>query len=88
MFFFANPSKIKRFGSLKSSVCQWATLPETNSSHLNIDDWNTILSFWEVPIFSGELLVLGRVVVGLFQPIGHSPITQKRSKTNLDVPGI
>ena len=28
------------------------TLPETNSSHLKMDGWNTIVSFWDGP-FSG-----------------------------------
>ena len=28
------------------------TLPETNSSHLKMDGWNTILSFWD-GLFSG-----------------------------------
>ena len=36
------------------------TLPETNSSPLKMDGWNTsFLLGW--PIFRGELLVLGRV---------------------------
>ena len=34
------------------------TLPETNSLHLKMDGWNTILSFWE-GLFSGDMLVLG-----------------------------
>ena len=29
-----------------------STLPETNSSHLKMDGWNTIVSFWE-GLFSG-----------------------------------
>ena len=28
-----------------------STLPETNSSHLKIDGWNTIVFFWALPIF-------------------------------------
>ena len=36
------------------------TLPETNSSHLNLDGWNAIVSFWD-GLFSGAMLVLGRV---------------------------
>ena len=45
--------------------CLWyetklITLPETNSSHLKMDGWNTtFLLGW--PIFRGELLVSGRV---------------------------
>ena len=36
----------------------WYTLPETNSSDLKMDGWNTnFLVGW--PIFRGELLVLG-----------------------------
>ena len=39
------------------------TLPETNSSHLKIDGWNTILSFWVTAHFQGLLLlVFGSVV--------------------------
>ncbi len=35
--------------------------PETNSlSHLKMDGWNTIVSFWE-SLLSGAMLVLGRV---------------------------
>ena len=37
------------------------TLPETNSSHLQIDGWKTILSFWD-GLFSGAMLVSGRVL--------------------------
>ena len=41
---------------------QSITLAETNSSHLNMDGWNTIVSFWVIrPIFRGKLLVSGRV---------------------------
>ena len=36
------------------------TLPQTNSSHLKMDGWNTILSFWD-GLFSGAMLVSGRV---------------------------
>ena len=40
------------------------TLPETNSSPLKIDAWNTILSYWD-DLFSGAnlLLVSGRVKI-------------------------
>ena len=31
------------------------TLPETNSSHLKMDGWNTIVSFLENPIFRGYI---------------------------------
>ena len=37
------------------------TLPETNSSHLKMDGWNTIVSFWD-GLFSGAMLVLGSVI--------------------------
>ena len=38
------------------------TLPETNSSHLNIDGWKmSFLLGW--PIFRGELLVSGSVLL-------------------------
>ena len=40
------------------------TLPETNSSHLKIDGWKTILSFWGPACFQELwLLVSGRVIV-------------------------
>jgi len=29
-------------------------LPETNSSHLKMDDWTTILSFWDKVHFQGR----------------------------------
>ena len=38
----------------------YSTLPETNSLHLKMDGWNTILSFWDGP-FSGAMLVSGMV---------------------------
>ncbi len=38
------------------------TLPETNSSHLKMDGWNTIVSFWGPAYFQALwLLVLGSV---------------------------
>ena len=36
------------------------TLPETNSSPLKMDGWNTIGSFWD-GLFSGAMSVSGRV---------------------------
>ena len=43
-------------------IGQVSTLPETNSSHLEMDGWNTsFLLGW--PIFRGELLVSGRVYI-------------------------
>ena len=36
------------------------TLPETNSSHLKMDGWNTIISFWGPAQFS--VVVLGTIV--------------------------
>ena len=35
-------------------------LPETNSLHLNMDGWKTIVSFWD-GLFSSVVLVLGSV---------------------------
>ena len=35
-----------------------STLPETDSSHLKMDGWKTIVSFWD-GLFSGVMLVLG-----------------------------
>ena len=40
------------------------TLPETNSSHVKMDGWNTIVSFWD-GLFSWAMVVVGSVVVGL-----------------------
>ena len=41
---------------------KWLTLPETNSSHLKMDDWNTFsFPFGAQPIFRGEPSVSGRV---------------------------
>ena len=42
-----------------------STLPETNSSHLKMDGWNTIVSFWD-GLFSGAMLVSGSVYSWLF----------------------
>ena len=43
------------------------TLPETNSSHLKMDGWNTIVSFWGPAYFQGLLLLVsGRVIFILF----------------------
>ena len=36
------------------------TLPETNISHLKMDGWKSIVSFWD-GLFSGAMLVLGSV---------------------------
>ncbi len=37
---------------------KWCTLPETNSSHLKMDGWNTIVSFWDgLSLFSGAFAV-------------------------------
>ena len=38
-----------------------AHYPETNSSHLKMNGWNTIVSFWGWPIFRCEPLVSGGV---------------------------
>ena len=35
----------------KSTCKKMDTLPKTNSSHLKMDGWNTILSFWEFAYF-------------------------------------
>ena len=40
-----------------------ATLPETNSSPLKMDGWNTIISYWGPAYFQGLLLLVsGRVI--------------------------
>ena len=46
----------------------WYTLPETNSSHLKMDGWKTILSLWVKSLFSGAMLVLGSVDWACFFP--------------------
>ncbi len=48
------------------------TLPETNSSHLEMDGWNTtfLLGY---PIFRGELLVLGSVLPEMDHLLGCPP---------------
>ena len=46
-----------------------STLPETNSSHLKMDGWNTIVSFWD-GLFSGAMLVSGSVYSWLFCIVG------------------
>ena len=51
-------------------------LPETNSSHLKIDGWKTILSFWDGPAFRGELVVSGSVTfLWLENPMNKLPFT-------------
>ena len=37
------------------------TLPETNGSHLKMDGWKTIVSFWD-GLCSGAMLVSGSVI--------------------------
>ena len=41
------------------------TLPETNSSHLKMDGWNTIVSIWD-DLFSEAMSILGRVDSSFF----------------------
>ena len=48
---------------ISKKLTQNYTLPETNSSHLKMDRWKTILSLLGWPIFRGEPLVSGRVVI-------------------------
>ena len=48
-------------------IIHYTTHPETNSSHLKMDGWNIIVSFWgKRSIFRGELFVSGRVLTWLF----------------------
>ena len=58
----SEPEKLVSFQSSHkmTSAKNWCTLPETNSSHLKMDDWNTIVSFWD-DLFSGAMLVSGSV---------------------------
>ena len=54
-------SNIHEFHDLEVEISQGScVLPETNSSPLKIDGWNTILSYWG-GLFSGTTLVSGRV---------------------------
>ena len=58
----SSPSKSHKVGGYMESRVWWwksqqkttwpPTLPETNSSHLKMDGWNTIVSFWD-GLFSG-----------------------------------
>ena len=49
------------------AMAVWVTLPKTNSSPLQMDGWNTILSYWVSAYFQGRLLLVsGRVC--LFWP--------------------
>ena len=56
------PNKLKGLlGSVISRVItpiSRFTLPETNSLHMKMDGWNTIVSFWD-DSFSGARLVSG-----------------------------
>ena len=46
-----------------SQLMMWMdTLPETNSSPLKMDGWNTILSYWGPAYFQGRLLLVSRRV--------------------------
>ena len=50
-------------GWMNLFFCRTNTLPETNSSPLKMDGWNTsIVSFWD-GLFSVAMLVSGRVLV-------------------------
>ena len=52
---------LNQMNTTKYKKC-WFTLPETNSSHLKMDGWNTIVSFWGPAYFQGRLLLVsGRV---------------------------
>ena len=60
--FLKHPNK--RFASPKASrLHQNLTIPETNSSNLKMDGWNTIVSFWDGLFFRCELLVSGSVMI-------------------------
>ena len=74
------------------------TLPETNSSHLKMDGWNTILSYWG-GLFSGAFAVsfregniwelfLGSVTFSIQASIGSkaSQIQDSFQTPHLDVP--
>ena len=48
------------------------TLPETNSSHPRMDDWNTSSPLgWSI-FRGGELLVSGRVIIWLLMGLGYT----------------
>ena len=56
------------------------TIPKTNSSHLKMDDWNTLVSFWEFwPMIRCELLVWSQGFGSSLQG------NQARHKVNRDV---
>ena len=49
----------KYFGNLDDRQFSWTfALPDTNSSHLKMDNWETILSFWGPAYFQGRLLLV------------------------------
>ncbi len=57
---FGLKAALKKDEGLSSRV-PGGTLPETDSSPVKMDGWNTSLSFLGRPIFRGELLVSGSV---------------------------
>ncbi len=64
------------------SLVSYHTLPETNSSHLHMDGWNTILSFWDFGLFSGSFwLVLGSTLDHQFGATSVSPWRQGYNKS-------
>ena len=56
---------------------KYATLPQTNSSHLKMDGWNSIFFLLGWPVFRSELLVLG-IVYMIFQIYSSSPTDSLR----------
>ena len=52
----------------------WDTLPETRSSHLEIDAWKTIISFCGPACFQGRLLLVLGSVTPSFVGDGNSNI--------------
>ena len=75
---------------LSNCAYSMGTLPETNSSPLKMDGWNTSLSYWVSAYFQGRwLLVSGRVssvfkyhALYTWQTLGskHEKVTSKHEK--------
>ena len=54
------------------------TLPETKKSHLKLDVWNTIVSFWGPALFSGALLVSVSIFLMVWYRFQKSGVYQLR----------
>ena len=60
-------------------------LPETNSSHLNMDGWNTIVSFWEFGYFQGRTFSFNRRFINKTEGIGFTSSDFELRKLQLEL---